>query len=79
MVVTSVGEIPLFIKDGVSGFLAVPGSAGSFAQKMEEALNNKEQAKAAGNNGRRIAEENFDYKKVSKIMADHIEEVSGKQ
>jgi glycosyltransferase involved in cell wall biosynthesis len=74
VVVTSVGEIPLFIKDGESGYLATPGSASSFAKKMEDALSNKEKATAAGLNGRRIAEENFDYRKVSKAMADYIEE-----
>ena len=79
VVVTSVGEIPLFIKDGESGFLAIPGSADSFAKKMEEALTNKEKAKTAGQNGRRIAEENFDYRKVSKIMADYIEEINSKK
>jgi len=79
VVVTSVGEIPLFVKDGESGYLAVPGSADSFAQKMEEALANKEKAKQAGRNGRKIAEENFDYRKVSKIMADYIEEVKNRK
>lgn len=79
VVVTSVGEIPLFVKDGESGYLAVPGSADSFAKKMEEALSNKEKAKQAGRNGRKIAEENFDYRKVSKIMADYIEEVKNRK
>ena len=74
MVVTSVGEIPQFIKDGESGFLAIPGSADSFAQKMEEALSNKERAAAIGQNGKKVAEENFDYKKVARIMAEKIEE-----
>ena len=78
VVVTSVGEIPLFIKDGESGYLATPGSASSFAEKMEESLNNKEKATAAGLNGRKIAEENFDYRKVSKIMAEYIEEINSK-
>lgn len=79
VVVTSVGEIPLFIKDGESGYLAVPGSAESFAQKMSEALSNKEKARLAGYNGRKIAEDNFDYLKVSKIMGDYIEEVKNKK
>lgn len=75
VVVTSVGEIPYFIKDGESGYLAAPGSAESFAKKMEEALSDKEKARQAGLKGRKIAEENFDYKKVSRIMADYIEEI----
>lgn len=78
IVVTSVGEIPLFVKDGESGFLAVPGSAESFAEKMNDALSNKENAKAAGQKGKRIAEENFDYKKVAGIMADYIAEIKNR-
>lgn len=79
VVVTSVGEIPLFIKDGESGFLAEPGSAASFAAKMDEALNNKERAAAAGAKGKRIAAENFDYRKVSAIMADYITEIKNRK
>ena len=45
---------------------------------MEEALSNKEKATAAGLNGGKIAEENFDYRKVSKIMAEYIEEINSK-
>jgi glycosyltransferase involved in cell wall biosynthesis len=78
IVVTSVGEIPLFVKDGESGYLAVPGSATSFAQKMQEALSNKEMARAAGKNGKRIATEHFDYKKVATVMADYIAEIKNK-
>lgn len=79
VVVTSVGEIPLFIKDGESGFLAEPGSAASFAAKMDEALNSKERAVAAGAKGKRIAAENFDYRKVSAIMADYITEIKNRK
>jgi glycosyltransferase involved in cell wall biosynthesis len=75
VVVTKVGEIPLFIKDGESGFLAEPGSAEAFAKKMEEVLSNKERASAAGINGKKVAQENFDYKKVAAVMADYIAEV----
>ncbi len=78
IVVTSVGEIPLFVKDGESGFLAEPGSAASFAKKMNEALLNKENAKAAGQKGKKIAEENFDYKKVAGIMANYITEIKNR-
>jgi len=79
VVVTSVGEIPLFIKDGESGFLAEPGSAASFAAKMDEALSNKERSVAAGAKGKRIAAENFDYRKVSAIMADYITEIKNRK
>ena len=76
VVVTCVGEIPLFIKDGESGFLAEPGNAVSFAKKMEEALANPDRSKTIGQNGKKIAEKMFDYKIQSAIMADYI---AGKQ
>lgn len=72
VVVTSVGEISTFIKDGESGFLARPDSAASFAQKMDEALANPDEAKLIGENGRRIAETLFDYNIQAKIMIDYF-------
>ena len=72
VVVTKVGEIPLFIKDGESGFLAAPGSAIAFAEKMQEALNDPEHAKLIGENGRKVAETFFDYRIQAQVMADYI-------
>ncbi len=79
IVVTKVGEIPLFVKDGESGYLAEPGSAEAFAKKMDEALSNKEKANATGRNGKKVAQENFDYKKVASVMADYIAKVKNNQ
>lgn len=72
VVVTTVGEIPLFIKDGESGFLAEPGNIDSFANKMEEALANPAKAFIIGQNGKKIAEEFFDYKIQAAAMAEYI-------
>ena len=74
VVVTTVGEIPLYIQDGETGFLAVPGSAESFAEKMSQALNDPAKAATVGLNGKKIAEQLFDYKLQSGIMADYIKE-----
>lgn len=72
VVVTKVGEIPAFIKDGESGFLATPGSADAFAEKMLEALSDPERAALIGKNGQKIAEAFFDYKIQAQVMADYI-------
>jgi glycosyltransferase involved in cell wall biosynthesis len=72
IVVTSVGEIPQFVKDGESGYLAQPGSAEDFAKKMQEALSNPQQAVLAGQKGKTIALNQFHYKIQAKIMADYI-------
>jgi glycosyltransferase involved in cell wall biosynthesis len=76
IVVTSVGEIPLYIKDGESGYLAEPGSAASFAEKMREALANPVKARQVGMNGKLVAQKLFDYRLQSAIMADFISEIN---
>lgn len=74
IVVTSVGEIPLFVKDGETGFLSEPDSAEAFASKMEEALANPERSKAIGQAGKKVAQSLFDYKIQASIMANYIAE-----
>lgn len=72
VVVTKVGEIPAFIKDGESGFLATPGSADAFAGKMKEALADTQRAKTIGLKGRQVAESFFDYRIQAKVMEEYI-------
>lgn len=74
IVVTSVGEIPLFVKDGETGFLSEPDNADAFAKKMEEALADPERSKAIGQAGKKVAQELFDYKIQAGIMAGYIAE-----
>jgi glycosyltransferase involved in cell wall biosynthesis len=85
VVLTSVGEIPLFIKDGETGFLAVPGSADSFHSRMMGALSGYERAKEIGARGRELAVQLFDYRKqasrmlefINKTKQNHISESNG--
>jgi glycosyltransferase involved in cell wall biosynthesis len=72
IVVTSVGEIPLFINDGESGYLAQPGSATAFAIKMTQALSHPDAAKEAGQRGKAIALNQFHYQIQARVMADYI-------
>lgn len=57
--VTKVGEIPDYLEDNVSAFMATPGDADSFANAMDRALSNPENAKKIGLAGRRVAEKSF--------------------
>lgn len=57
--VTRVGEIPDYLEDNVSAFMAEPGDVDSFADAMLRALSDKENAKQVGLTGRKVAEENF--------------------
>jgi glycosyltransferase involved in cell wall biosynthesis len=75
VVVTSVGEIPKFIIDRESGFLALPNNVESFYIKMYEVLSDYERAKQIGINGRKLAQKVFDYKIQSREMIEFINEI----
>lgn len=71
VVVTRVGEIPLFIKHGENGYLADP-TPESFSKQLSWVADNYEQAKKTGQNGKMLAENEFSYfvqsKKVLEFM-----------
>jgi glycosyltransferase involved in cell wall biosynthesis len=75
VVTTKVGEIEKFITDGQTGFLAIPGSVESFYLKMKEALTDYEKSKQIGRNGKKIAEQFFDYKVQANKMAHFINQI----
>lgn len=58
-VVTSAGEVPNYLQDGVSSFIAKPSDVDSLAEKMTEALADERRAKKVGENGRKVAEKYF--------------------
>ena len=60
VVITQVGDIPLFLKDGESALLSQERNAIEFASKMNWALDNPIQAEKIGTNGKQIALLHFD-------------------
>ena len=72
--VTKVGEIPNYLGDNVSVFMAEPGDVDSFADAMDRALRDESNAKRIGTNGRKVAEENFDVVLQSKRLALFLNE-----
>jgi glycosyltransferase involved in cell wall biosynthesis len=72
VVVTNVGEISKFIKDGISGYIAEPDSIASFYQKMAEALSKPDLSKQVGKNGQKIARQIFNYKIQSGQLIKYI-------
>lgn len=61
VVVTAVGEIPLFLKDRVNAILATPGNPEDFAYQLCWVADNYEQAKLIGLNGKLLSNEAFNY------------------
>lgn len=74
--VTKVGEIPDYLEDNVSAFMAEPGDVDSFADAMDRALRDETIAKRVGANGRKVAEVNFDAemqaKRLSQFLKDNL-------
>lgn len=59
VVVTSVGDIPKFLKDGESAFIARPCDKFDFSSKLILALTHKEEAARIGLEGYKVAMEHF--------------------
>ncbi len=74
VIVTSVGEIPKYLKDGESVFIAEPSNIDSFATKIEEALSNYEKATRIGFNGKKVAEKHFNNILQTKKIINFIEQ-----
>lgn len=72
VVVTRVGEIPHYIKDRETGFLAEPDSVNSFYEKMKEALTDYPKALEIGTAGKTVALQSFDYRIQAEKMVQYI-------
>lgn len=66
--VTSVGEIPEYLSDNESAFMAIPGDVESFAKSMERCLRDPVNAKRVGENGKKVAQREFNMEN----QASHI-------
>lgn len=66
--VTKVGEIPNYLIDNVSAFMAEPGDMDSFADAMERALENPIKAKEVAQKGKKVAETEFNLQTQSEKL-----------
>lgn len=71
--VTTVGEIPLYLEDNVSAFMAEPSNVDSFADALDRALGDKDNALKVGHRGREVAERHFNVEFQSKRLSDFFE------
>ncbi len=70
VVATTVGDIPLFLKDGVNALLADPGDFFAVEQKIDWALSNPQLASVIGDSGRNVALSSFNATtETRKLMA----------
>lgn len=72
VVITKVGDIPKYLKDGKNAFLAEPDDIGSFAEKLDYVLSNPEQARLAGMEGKKLTDGVFNYLTQSKQIVEFL-------
>jgi glycosyltransferase involved in cell wall biosynthesis len=60
VVVTAIGDVPLYLEHGVSAFVVEPGDRAAFASALAEALADPLRAGAIGRRGREVALREFD-------------------
>ena len=75
VVVTKVGEIPRYLKDGMSAYLVDPGDTEGFAEKIHEVFADPERAERIGKAGREVAVRCFDYKVHAAALAEWIQSI----
>lgn len=72
VVITKVGDIPKYLKDMESAVLVNPDNYFEFAERLCWAIEHPGEAKQIGENGKRVAEKNFNYltetRKLLKII-----------
>lgn len=71
-IVTAVGDIPLFVKDGINGFVVEPNNEDAFAEKMNWIIDHPTEAKKIGEAGANLAHKEFNYLKETKKLVDFL-------
>ena len=75
VVVTNVGEIEYYLKDGVNAYISEPNSSVKFAEKLLEVLDNYDSALKIGQKGKETAIKEFDNVRCAKNILDFILEL----
>jgi len=66
VIVTSVGDIPLFLKDGENAYISKPDDVASFANKLNDCLSDPFKASYIGKKGEELVYREFNYLEVTK-------------
>ena len=77
LVGTDVGGIVTMIKDGWNGFLVEPANEKELAKKIKYLVDHPEKWDEMGKNSRRLAEEEFDWRKIAEKYLEVYEEIKG--
>ena len=77
VVTTNIGEIGRYLRDGETAFVSPSDDVEAFAAKMLEALQDPARSAIIGAEGRRVAEEAFDYRLHGLRLLAFFERLAG--
>lgn len=72
VLVTSVGDIPLYIHDGENGYVSLPDDIDMFAKKLDYIAMNFEDALMVGKKGTELVYNQFNYRVQTKKVLDSL-------
>ena len=72
VITVNVGEIPLYLSDGVNAFLVEPGNPDALAKKLNYVIRNYELAQKVGQKGKELTDTIFNYNYQVKRMIGFI-------
>lgn len=78
VVLTKIGDITDYLKDGENAFFSEPNSIGAFAKKLDYVLSNPELARKVGQKGKEVALRYFDFRIQAKRVINFINEINEK-
>jgi len=73
---SNVGGIPMQIRDGWNGFLVKPGDEKQLAEKIKYLIENEDERSKMGENSRKLAQREFDWKRIAKKYIKVYESVA---
>jgi glycosyltransferase involved in cell wall biosynthesis len=69
------GPIPDFVRDGENGYLVEPGNTEQLADRLCDLLNDPRKCEQFGENGYRLVQEKYNWRKVGAMFRENIERV----
>ncbi len=75
VIVTNVGDVPEYVRDGDDGFVVPPDDPAAVARAVERLMDLPDRGAAMGRSARARAEEVFDYRMLGERMLRFLEQV----
>lgn len=73
VILTSTGDIPDYLDDGVNAYLVPPDNVAAFSARLQYVLGHSGEAELVGQKGRCVAVEQFDYRLHGHRLLDFIQ------